>query len=61
MPGMAASPLGNVAGVYFSGDVTFFLLQFEIHLELGMKEEMLAEMFEWDTCYHHLFYVQQIF
>lgn len=52
-----------------------YLLQFEVQLAFGMREEMLAELFEWDTftrdyfesshnvkhhCYHHLIYVQQI-
>lgn len=49
---MAASPLGNVAGAYFSGDyivLLHYLLQFEVQLAFGMREEMLAEMFEWDT------------
>lgn len=26
-----------------------YLLQFEAQLAFGMKEEMLAELFEWDT------------
>lgn len=54
--------------------ILFLLLQFEVQLAFGKSEEMLAELFEWDTftrdcfysshnakhhCYHPLFYIQQ--